>query len=262
MRSLCLRVGDLLGKALENVVNKVYAMSKAELEAAGYTDDQVSELYALKNAVDDGSISLDEFADKINRPSGRENIIESVKNALKGLSSIFTPIKEGLEDLIPKVTADDLYNFTVKLRELTSTFGLSEDAAEGLRNIVSTISKPFKMLFDLIGTGFGIFGNFVVKVGELTNSFLELFSNSGQITSIFEEISSSAIFDKISNGIERAKQAIESFINTIFNLGSEAGTELTNFGSEAFLIQLEICWLKQLQRLQILVNKCLIPLLT
>lgn len=223
--------GDLLGKALDNVVTKISKMSKAELENAGYTDDQVTELYKLKNAVDNGSISLEDFADKINRPSGRENIIQSVKNALSGLDSILTPIREGLSNLFPKVTGEDLYNFTVKLKELTSRFGLSKEAAEGLRNIVSTLSKPFEYLSKAVAAGFGIFGSFVVRVGELANSFLELFSNGGLVTQIFEDLTSTTIFTTFTSILERAKQAVLDFINVIFGLGTEASDQVNSFGS-------------------------------
>ncbi|MCD8158981.1 MAG: hypothetical protein LUD77_08825 [Clostridiales bacterium] len=109
----------------------------------GYTRDQIDSLESFEESVKDGSVSLEEFADKMSRLSGRENIIVSLKNTLEGLSSILKPIKEGFGEIFPAMEAERLYSFTEKLSELTAKFKMSDKTAENLKS-------TFKGLFAIL----------------------------------------------------------------------------------------------------------------
>ena len=69
---------DMLSESVHQMADKMSNMSAKELEAAGYTKDHVNEIKNLSAGLKDGSISMDEFVEKINRPSGRENIIHGL----------------------------------------------------------------------------------------------------------------------------------------------------------------------------------------
>ena len=53
---------------------------------------------------------------------GRTVLLEAVSNAFKGLMNVIKPIAEAFKEVFPPITAEQLYNFTLKLRDLTSGF--------------------------------------------------------------------------------------------------------------------------------------------
>lgn len=66
-------------------------MSQEERKAAGYTAEMIEQIEALDKGLQNGSVSMEEFTEKILRPSGRENLIQAVWNAAKGLVSVIIP---------------------------------------------------------------------------------------------------------------------------------------------------------------------------
>lgn len=70
-------------------------------QAAGYTSEMVKQIKELDDGLQNGSVSMDEFVEKILRPSGRENLIQSLWNAAKGLMSVITPIKDAFREIFP-----------------------------------------------------------------------------------------------------------------------------------------------------------------
>ena len=83
---------DTLSDAVHNLRDKMTGMSQEERKAAGYTSEMVEQIEKLDEGIKNGSVSMDEFTEKILKPSGRENLIQSIWNAAKGLMSVIAPI--------------------------------------------------------------------------------------------------------------------------------------------------------------------------
>ena len=113
---------DMLSNSVTHLADKMRNMTEAEREAAGYTEEHLTKIEALEAGLKDGSISMDEFVDKMMKPSGRENIIEGLKNAFDGLMNVVKPIKEAFSDIFPSITSDQIYGFTENFKALTVTF--------------------------------------------------------------------------------------------------------------------------------------------
>ena len=148
--ALALKNGDMssedLTKSVSTLADKMRNMSAEERKAAGYTAEHVKQIEALEKGLKDGSISMDEFVKKMIRPSGRENLIESLFNTAKAFMSIVKPIGEAFRDIFPAMEAEQLYQFTVRLREFTEKLTLSEDRADKLK-------RAFKGLFSIFDMG-------------------------------------------------------------------------------------------------------------
>lgn len=82
---------ETLTQAVHNLREKMTGMSQEERKAAGYTAEMIEQIEALDKGLQNGSVSMEEFTEKILRPSGRENLIQAVWNAAKGLVSVITP---------------------------------------------------------------------------------------------------------------------------------------------------------------------------
>ena len=222
---------ETLSDAVFNLQEKMSSMSEEERKAAGYTSEMVAQIETLASGLRDGSISMDEFTEKIMRPSGRENLIQALWNAAKGLMSVITPIKEAFREIFPPMTADQLYKITEGLRSLTERLTLSETASTNLKN-------TFKGLFavvDIIGNAFmavvKAIGSLLGGVGELGGGLLSITGSFGEwLVKLNETIETTDIFNKVLGGIvnfiKAAATAIKNFIITVAQNFKIPGFEL------------------------------------
>lgn len=222
---------ETLSDAVFNLQEKMSGMSEEERKAAGYTSEMVAQIETLASGLRDGSISMDEFTEKIMRPSGRENLIQALWNAAKGLMSVITPIKEAFREIFPPMTADQLYKITEGLRSLTERLTLSETASTNLKN-------TFKGLFavvDIIGNAFmavvKAIGSLLGGVGELGGGLLSITGSFGEwLVKLNETIETTDIFNKVLGGIvnfiKAAATAIKNFIITVAQNFKIPGFEL------------------------------------
>lgn len=74
---------------------------------------------------------------------GRTALIESVRNAFNGVLSIVKPIKEAFKEIFPSITAQQLYNISKSIKDLSEKFKIGGAAATNLKN-------TFKGLFAVI----------------------------------------------------------------------------------------------------------------
>lgn len=222
---------DTLKDAVFNLQEKMSGMSEEERKAAGYTSEMVTQIETLAAGLRDGSVSMDEFTEKILRPSGRENLIQALWNAAKGLMSVLTPIKEAFSEIFPPMTADQLYKITENFRSLTERLTLSETASNNLKNtfkglfaVVDIIGKAFMAVVKAIGSLLG-------GVGELGGGILSITGSFGEwLVKLNETIETTDIFNKvlgsIVNFIKAAATAIKNFITTVAQNFKIPGFEL------------------------------------
>lgn len=62
---------ETLSDAVFNLQSKMSGMTEEEKKAAGYTSEMITQIETLASGLKDGSVSMDEFAEKMLRPSGR-----------------------------------------------------------------------------------------------------------------------------------------------------------------------------------------------
>lgn len=222
---------ETLSDAVFNLQEKMSGMSEEERKAAGYTSEMIAQIETLASGLRDGSISMDEFTEKIIRPSGRENLIQALWNAAKGLMSVITPIKEAFKEIFPPMTADQLYKITEDLRNLTERLTLSKTASTNLKN-------TFKGLFvvvDIIGSAFmavvKAIGSLLGGVGELGGGLLSITGSFGEwLVKLNETIKTTDVFNKVLGGIvnfiKAAATAIKNFVTTVAQNFKIPGFEL------------------------------------
>lgn len=228
---------DMLAEAVGTLTAKTAGLSDEELRNLGYTRDQVTALEDLNKRIQDGSINLDDYAKKMGRVSGRENIILALTTAFEKLQTILGTIKDAFNEVFEPLTGEELYNVTVRIKEFVSGLTLSEEA---LDNFKMTFKGAFAFV-DIIGQGlkaFGqILGHLLEKLLPVGDGFLGVTGSIGEwIVSIDEAIKSgdgltkfvelvNGAIDKLASGFKVAKDYVLDLI------GSWTGIDFTKFES-------------------------------
>lgn len=171
---------DILSESISNLTAKTEGLSDEQLNELGYTRSQIESLESLNESVKNGSVSLDEFAEKMQKASGRENLIQALWNAFNGLLSVVKPIKEAFSEIFPPMTGDQLYNLTVKIKDLTEKFKLGEETSKNLKS-------TFKGVFAVLDIGVQAFKAVAGGVADLISFFAPAGSGILGLTGRFGE---------------------------------------------------------------------------
>ena len=207
---------DMLSESVTNLADKMRGMSAEEREAAGYTQEHIDQIEALEKGLKDGSISMDEFTEKMMKPSGRENIIESLYNTFKAVMSIVAPVKEAFSEIFPALKPEQLYAFTEALRDFTAKLTLSDTASDNLKRtfkgifaVLDIVKQAFGALFDIIAPLFG-------KVDDLGGGILDITAKWGDwLVALRDSIDESGFFAKAVENVHNAFKKVKDFIQPV-----------------------------------------------
>jgi len=230
---------DMLKTALDSMADSVAGLSKEELEAKGYTEDQRQALLNLVEAVKDGSLNLDEFAKKMGRASGRENMIDAITMAFEKLMPIVNQVGDAFQEVFNPNNdlGQRIYDMTTRIREFVDGIEVSE---KGLQNFKMSIEGVLS-IFHIAGKGVSAFaqiiGHLLGKLLPVGDGILDVTGSLGEfLVSIdkaidsggylekFVELVNGAI-DKLASGFKVAKDYVLDFV------GSWTGIDFTKFES-------------------------------
>ena len=222
---------DTLSDAVHNLRDKMTGMSQDERKAAGYTSEMVEQIEKLDEGLKNGSVSMDEFTEKILKPSGRENLIQSIWNAAKGLMSVIAPIKEAFRDIFPPMTSEQLYAFTEALRNLTERMKLSETTSENLKRTFKGLFAVLDIIKQAVTAVFNAVGSLLGGVGDLGAGILGVTGTFGDwLVKLDEFIKQGDVFNKvlgtIVSVIKTVATAIRDFVKVVAEKIAFPGFEL------------------------------------
>lgn len=187
--------GDMLKESVGKMTDQISSMNVEQLKSAGYTKNQVRELQNLNNKLQDGSISADDFAKKMSRASGRENIFNGLETAFNSLVKVIGAVHDAFTDIFPPMTGDQLYNLTVRFKNFTDSLKPSSET-------IDEIKRTFKGLFAVVDLGLDVlrglgsaFGKVIGSSGGFVSGLLKISANLGDLlVHLHDAIESSGIF--------------------------------------------------------------------
>ncbi len=169
---------------------------------------------------------------------GRTALIESLRNAFKGVMSIIEPIKEALQEIFPPITSKQLFNLTNGLKELTEKFKIGGTTAENLKRTFKGVFAALDIgvqIFKAIGKGFIDIVGHILPAG---NGILEFTANLGDgIVKLDEFLKTGDVFNKV---IEKISKTVGFVADGIGNFVSNVSeiirsiSEVDTSGVDAF----------------------------
>jgi hypothetical protein len=229
-------ISDITGMK-ESGIKKLQNLGKE----VGYTSDEFKE---LANALAEGDpemqatiTNLLKMNDALEKPSGRELLIDSLRNGMKGLVSVIKPVQEAFREVFPPATADQVYGMLEAFHSFTETLILSDKNSKNLK-------KTFKGLFDvvrLLGDGFGAFVKLIIPVekpiGALGDGILGLTGGIGSLLSTFSKaVRSSKLLAKAFGIAQKGSSKLTGGISSLIKLSITFVEKLSGMEGTAKLI--------------------------
>lgn len=215
-------------------------------EAKNMWTDLANDLYDIfAGGAEDRNNFLEEvFAantasiDGLDRPSGRELMIQSVANALQMVKQQMDIVKGSWDDVFPPLTANQVYKLMQRIKKLSEKLVLSDDNADKLKQTLKGLFSVLGIVKDavtkLTKSGLKVLN---ALIGDVNLNMLDYTSNIGNhIVGLREWLNTNtklnAVIDKgtgfLINGITKVKslatehQVLQKSINAVRNILSLA----------------------------------------
>ena len=119
-------------------------LSDEQLKNKGYTDEQIQALRDLKKAMDEGGTSINDLINDLEKPSGRELLLESLSNIINGAVGACKALSKAWKEIFPPLTSDRIYNLIEGLNKLTSHLRLTDEETGELNANGEKLKRTFK----------------------------------------------------------------------------------------------------------------------
>lgn len=151
---------------------------------------------------------------------GRTELIESLKNTLKGIGTVIKPITAAFRDIFPPTTAEQLHNLTEGLLKFTEKLTLSDTASENLKNTFKGLFAILDICKQAIGAILKPIGSLLGTMTGLGGGILGVTGSIGEwLVKLDEAIKKNDIFgkgiEKISDFVSGAVTAIKNFAESV-----------------------------------------------
>ena len=226
---------DTLRQALDEArtsTEKLLALSDKELDAQGYDKDAIQKAHdkfvELNEAVQNGTLDLEGYAEAIGRVSGRAHLIQGLWNIMDAIRKLVTPIKEAFNEIFPPADGDRIYTIAERFDLLTKKLIISDETA-------ANIKKTFEGVFSVIHVGVNMLKTVVQTAANVLSAAVPLSDVLlGMTASIGGFVSS---VDESLDPLEALGSMITGFVQTIapvlYSFGKEADVVFSNFANGA-----------------------------
>lgn len=157
------KVNEILGSSVRHIskvteaqkeqLNQLAKLDDETLKNKGYTEEQIKTIRELAEAADGAGTSIGELIASLEKPSGRELLIDSFKNLGETAKEIFKIIGDAWTNIFGTKTESEksqsIYNLIEKFHDLTESMTFSEEAAKRFQNILEGVFSAVDLSWSL-----------------------------------------------------------------------------------------------------------------
>lgn len=212
---------------IQGIVNKMLAgteitiedLGDAQLKSIGYTDDQVAALRELAKQAEETGTPLNELIESLNKPSGRDLVVESFSNVLHGLMGAIEAVKSAWSEAFPTPTVERVYSILEAINKFTQKLVLTDENSEKLKNALRGLFDVLGIVTDIVSKlGSGAFKILSTIMGDVHVNVLDYTEAIGKnLTAtrkwIKENETLNKIVDTVVDTVVKWIQAIKNWIS-------------------------------------------------
>ena len=204
-------VQGLVNQKLLGTEISLESLSDEQLKNVGYTEEQIKALRTLQEEANRTGSSVDELLNTMNRKSGRQLLLESIKNTFTGILTVLKLIRTAFGRTFFSDTTP-FRNALESLHAFTEKFAGLEDNVETCEKLTTAFQGLFSIIH-IIGTVFGRIASgalrlFNTALGRTTGGVLNFTSSvGGSIVQLDNWITKNdmigPVFDKLNKLLEK-----------------------------------------------------------
>ena len=243
----------------DELTEAMTGLSDKEAETLGLTKDQIKTLRDLATQAEKTGTPISELIASLNKPSGKELLIESFQNAVKGATQVAKAFKQAYSEMFTtsdKSGESTLYRITETVNKFSQHLVMSDEKADKLKRTLKGLFALIDMISNIVGGGLKLglklintllkyfnldlltvtayIGDFLVKLRDVTD-FSKLFSKALDKVSPYLRKFSDGFKDWI-QGLKDAdnipRYILEGLVNGLKNGGKEVVSTIIQIGKD------------------------------
>ena len=211
-------VQALVNKTVDDHVLNLEDLTDVQLEHIGYTEDEIAAIRELAKEAEKAGTPLNKLIASLEKPSGRELLVEALLNAITGIQVVLDSVKQAWNDVFPAVTAEQLYNAAERIRDLSEALIMSDDTVDKFTRTLRGLFTVLDIIRDVVGTTISrALKLFDSSIGELDIDILGFTATLGDAIVAFDDwLEANDAIQKVLDAlIEALKYSIEKIIEWI-----------------------------------------------
>ena len=203
-------------KATDGLTTSFESLSDEQLASLDLTTEEAEQLAKLKEESARTGKSIRELAEEMDGLSGRELLVDSLKNVGESLLNVFTALKDAWIDAFPPPTSTQIYNLIDGIHSFTERIKITDEQADKLCRIFKGLFAIVDLVATVVGGPLKIAFKLITKVLEYFNlDMLDVIAGIADGIVAFRDWVDSIIdFDKVAQTIGQTIEKIAGYVQT------------------------------------------------
>lgn len=201
---------------VQKYVNALYQKGTIAVEDLGKAEETLSDITdEQKKKIEEAAAQIEKF-DKLiasfKDPSGRDKMLQGIKNILNELLPILDAFKLAWTDVFGELSADNITEFINKFVKMSETFKLGEGTLQAMRDILGGIFSIIKFVVRVAKGLVKAFSPFFKLITRMAGRVVRSF---GKIGAAIRDALSGTVIEKIADAFNKIFEKLVSVINAL-----------------------------------------------
>lgn len=201
---------------VQRYVNALYQKGTLAVEDLGKAEETLSDITdEQKKKIEETAAQIEKF-DKLiasfKDPSGRDKMLQGIKNILNELLPILDAFKLAWTDVFGELSADNITEFINKFVKMSETFKLGEGTLQAMRDILGGIFAIIKFVVRVAKGLVKAFSPFFKLITRMAGRVVRSF---GKIGAAVRDALSGTVIEKIADAFSKIFEKLVSVINAL-----------------------------------------------
>lgn len=203
-------------KATDGLTTSFESLSDEQLASLDLTTEEAEQLAKLKEESARTGKSIRELAEEMGGLSGRELLVDSLKNVGESLLNVFGALKDAWIDAFPPPTSTQIYNLIDGIHSFTERIKITDEQADKLCRVFKGLFAIIDLVATVVGGPLKIAFKLITKVLEYFNlDILDVIAGIADGIVAFRDWVDSIIdFDKVAQTIGQTIEKIAGYVQT------------------------------------------------
>lgn len=203
-------------KATDGLTTSFESLSDEQLASLDLTAEEAEQLVKLKEESARTGKSIRELAEEMGGLSGRELLVDSLKNVGESLLKVFGALKDAWIDAFPPPTSTQIYNLIDGIHSFTERIKITDEQADKLCRVFKGLFAIIDLVATVVGGPLKIVFKIITKVLEYFNlDMLDVIAGIADgIVAFRDWVDSIVDFDKVAQTIGQTIEKIAGYVQT------------------------------------------------
>ncbi len=234
---------DIYKEAIKKTTEAEKDLIKNDASSIKSKKKQIEYTKQMTAALKEADKPYSELADKMNRPSGRDLLIDSVRNSIKAVVTEIEGVKKAWSEVFPAPSSEQLYNIIDCLHTFTEHLTKIDSDGSKLGRTMKGLFSILHLITTVIGGGFKI-GLQVVQaiLSHFNLNILDVTAAVGDAVYKFDQwIEKNSLIAKgvnfVISSIEKAVKSAKAWLDTIKEIPEvQAGINAAHKAFSSFVL--------------------------